>query len=117
MFRQTVFFLLTVAACGTAAAADAPPPMTKDQCLACHGPFEKLVKKDFKIEAVPNPINPHVFVPHIGQTKDFFDCLLCHQQHTIPPEKGYHDKSATLDACFGCHHTEEFAKCSSCHKK
>lgn len=116
--EKVCVFLLMGAVFSLSCYAQDASRMTKEQCLACHGgSFDALVNKDFQIEAVPKPINPHLYIPHDGSTKDFFDCLLCHQQHKIPPEKGWHDRSAGLDPCFGCHHTEEFQKCSECHDK
>lgn len=98
----------------------APLPVsavTKDteQCLTCHGPFDALVKKNVQTPAEPKPINPHVFVPHDSDKGEFFDCLICHARHDVPPVKGWKDDTASLDACIGCHHTQTFEKCSTCH--
>ncbi len=90
--------------------------VTKDteQCLACHGPYDALVKKDVRTPADPGPINPHVYVPHQGG-KEYFDCLICHSRHEVPPPKGWKDETVTLDACSGCHHTQTYEKCAKCH--
>ncbi len=34
---------------------------TKQDCLACHGPFDKLISKNIAVEADPKPVNPHTF--------------------------------------------------------
>ena len=89
--------------------------ITTEQCLSCHGPFEKLIKKDIRVPADPFPINPHTFVPHDGKGK-YYDCIACHQQHTMPPPKGYKDTSAHIEPCFSCHHGEQIQNCKNCHK-
>ncbi len=106
-----VMALWTALACAQAQ----PQKMTKEQCLSCHGPFDALVKRNVQVRADPGPVNPHVYVPHAQQEK-FFDCLLCHSPHALPPPPGFHDKTASLEPCYGCHHGEVLQKCSSCHK-
>lgn len=86
-----------------------------EQCLACHGPFDKLSQKEILVPADPKPVNPHVFVPHDGKDK-YYDCVACHTPHPMPPPKGYKDKGAGLDPCYSCHHGEQIQNCKSCHK-
>ena len=43
------------------------------QCLACHGPAEKLAEKTAEVK----PENPH-HSPHWGPT---MECNVCHRQH------------------------------------
>jgi predicted CXXCH cytochrome family protein len=84
--------------------------------LACHGPFANLVNKDIKVPADPNPVNPHVFVPH-DQKEKFYDCIACHTPHAMPAPKGFKDKTAHIEPCYSCHHGEQIQKCSQCHKE
>ena len=64
---------------GLALATQAPKPtkIGKDQCLACHGPFEKIAKatENFKTPA-GDTSTPHRYVPHDSQ--DVPECTECH---------------------------------------
>ncbi|MCI5850758.1 MAG: cytochrome c3 family protein [Sutterellaceae bacterium] len=110
-------FLLGTAS-SAAFAADGAPAMKKAECLACHGPIEKLTALPPKYDAGDGKlVNPHKFVPH--DSKDlakFPECTTCHTPHTMPPPKGFHDKNANVETCFSCHHEMNFKKCSECHK-
>ena len=74
------------------------------------------MKKNVQVRAYPKPVNPHMYVPH-SRAEKFFDCLLCHSLHPVPPPKGFRDKTASIEPCYGCHHGEVLQKCSSCHDK
>ncbi len=114
------------AAFGQVHAAD-DTQKTAEQCLMCHGPtFEALQEKtkDWKDE-FGDPVQPHVYMddkaakPHQGR-KILPDCVACHGQHPMPmPPKDYKFKTPSFSTCFGCHHMENFQKCSSggCHEK
>ena len=92
-------------------------PVLKDDCLKCHGPYEALVGKNVQVESDGGPVNPHVYVPHdAGAKGDIPECIGCHTPHPLPPPAGYHEPTATIEGCYGCHHTYEFKKCSGCHK-
>ena len=47
------------------------------------------------------------------------DCVGCHGQHPLPPQKDYKFKEPTVSPCYGCHHMENFQRCSAsgCHEK
>lgn len=91
--------------------------MTKQECLACHGPFEDLIKKGITVEADPKPVNPHTFIPHTekGGMDQIWECTMCHEPHAIPPKKDPHREKATVEACYQCHHQYNFERCDSCH--
>jgi cytochrome b subunit of formate dehydrogenase len=107
---------ISVPSAGTTAAA-----MGKDACLACHGPFDKLVtaKPSFKTDS-DETINPHQYVPHDEKTaKAIQECTNCHkQQHPLPPTAS--DLAAlpkpAITWCYSaCHHTYTFTPCKACH--
>lgn len=93
------------------------PTLTKEQCLACHGPtFDDLNKKNVQAPSDSGPVNPHVWIPHAGgPDKNFINCTDCHTQHEIPPKPGHKDSGASLEPCYACHHNFELKKCSSYH--
>lgn len=106
-----------------ASAADAP---TSAQCLMCHGgSFDALREKtkDWKDE-FDSPVQPHQYLdpksanPHKGE-KVVPECTNCHQAHPFPLPKDTKPEPATLSSCYGCHHMENFQKCSDagCHEK
>ncbi|WP_417204008.1 cytochrome c3 family protein [Sutterella wadsworthensis] len=47
------------------------------------------------------------------------ECTGCHQAHPIPVPKDFKPEPASLSMCYGCHHMENFQKCSDagCHEK
>ncbi len=115
---------------GLLAAAVSAPAMADDeaetqkaaqQCLMCHGSFDAIREKtkNWKDE-FDSPVNPHQYIdgknakPHQG-AKVLPDCKGCHGQHPLPLPKGYQHKMATVSTCYGCHHEENFKKCSECH--
>ncbi len=120
MKKLFLFLFLATAVCPLAAtfAADTAAPMSKDRCLACHGPFSDLVGRNVLTESESGePVNPHVFLPHGNPKGEITECTDCHQQHALPPPKGHKDAYALLDPCYACHHNHELKKCSSCHEK
>ncbi len=96
--------------------------VSKDACLECHGPYEKLAS------AAPNyvapsgeKISPHHYVPHTSkEAKAIPECTNCHQVHPNPPTAA--DISAMakpgVDWCYStCHHENDFTPCTKCHSK
>ena len=103
--------------CGSFAAE-----VSKDLCLDCHGPFDKLAT------AVPSyiapsgeKIVPHYYVPHTSkEAKAIPECSNCHPSHPAPPTAA--DISAMgkpgVDWCYtACHHENDFTPCNKCHNK
>ena len=91
------------------------------ECLACHGPFEKLIEASAKWVA-PNgdKTSPHRYVPHDSKKDaDIPDCTQCHTSHPIDPlpAKGSIDLSkVSVQWCYdACHHEKDFTPCKKCH--
>lgn len=102
--------------CGSPAAE-----VSKDMCLGCHGPFDKLAGAAHSYEAPSGEkITPHYYVPHTSkEAKAIPDCNNCHQSHPTPPTAA--DITAMgkpgVDWCYTtCHHENDFAPCKKCHK-
>jgi hypothetical protein len=93
---------------------------SKEACLKCHGPFEKLATANPNYGAPSGEkITPHMYVPHNSkEDKGIPQCTNCHQPHPVPPTAG----GATLAKpdvqwCYGaCHHENNFENCKKCHK-
>ncbi len=91
--------------------------MDKDKCLACHGPYEKLIGASDPFKTPENePVIPHRYVPH-EEKKDIPECTECHTPHKIPLEdKSTVVKPKDLKWCYTkCHHQNNFQLCSGCH--
>ena len=88
----------------------------QEKCLACHGPFEKLVKMPaaFKTPA-DETVNPHKYIPH--DTEDVPKCTECHMPHEIPlKDKASVVKPKDVLFCYdSCHHAHNLQPCKNCH--
>ena len=87
------------------------------QCLACHGPFDKLAAStaDFKT-ASGETVTPHQYVPHADK-KDIPECTECHTPHEVPlKDKASVVKPKDVDWCYSsCHHASNLQPCKTCH--
>jgi hypothetical protein len=103
-------------------AASAPgTPVSKEACLECHGPFDKLVGAPASFtEPGGEKINPHKYVPHTSrEAKAVPECTNCHRPHPVPPkaEKGAAQSKPDVQWCYTtCHHNNNFEPCKNCHK-
>jgi hypothetical protein len=135
-FLSVVVFLLAVAVMvfmnvsfpRNGAAAEAPPaqpggpPATasKDACLNCHGPFDKLVASANYQAPSGEKVTPHRYVPHNAkEAKAIPECSNCHEPHPVPPPAS--DLAALpkpdVQWCYTtCHHKNTFQLCKDCHK-
>jgi len=124
VFNLVCTGLLLLSAC--AMAEEDPSQKQAEECLMCHGgSFEALAAKtkDWKDE-FGDQIQPHVYIDgkaakaHEGR-KVLPDCVGCHGKHPVPKPADYKMKEPTLSTCYGCHHTENFTRCSTsgCHGK
>jgi hypothetical protein len=121
-FSLSCLALVLLAVCGSIALAmqGATKPaekMTKDKCLGCHGPFEKIAKatENFKTPSEETS-TPHRYVPH--ESTDIPECTECHIPHKLLPlpEKSTVEKPKGLDFCYnGCHHARNLQPCKNCH--
>jgi hypothetical protein len=102
-------------------AAPSPAVISKEDCLKCHGPFEKLATASPSYVAPSGEkIVPHRFVPHNSkEAKAIPGCDNCHEPHAVPPTgptPGAPPK-ADVQWCYTtCHHKNNFALCKDCHK-
>jgi len=118
-FPSIVIVSFVFVLCAGLALATQAPKSTKigkDQCLGCHGPFEKIAKatENFKTPA-GDTSTPHRYVPHDSQ--DVPECTECHIQHPIPPkDKSEVQKPTDVQFCYdGCHHMKNLQSCKTCH--
>ncbi len=95
--------------------------VSKDTCLDCHGPYDKLVAATSTYVAPSEEkITPHQYVPHASkEAKAILDCSNCHQSHPVPPTAS--DLAALpkpdVQWCYTtCHHENDFTPCKKCHK-
>ena len=106
-------------AAAPAAAAEAKG--SKDTCLSCHGPFEKIIENSANYTAPSGEkISPHRFVPHDSKKdEDVPECTNCHTAHALDPlpAAGSVDLSKVkVQWCYtACHHEKNFTSCKECH--
>ena len=114
------------AASGALAAEDSAEKASDStkQCLMCHGGSFEALREQTKnwTDEFGDKIQPHQYLdsesanPHQG-AKVVPECTNCHEKHPVPLPAGYKPKQATFSTCYGCHHMENFQKCSDagCH--
>lgn len=125
-----VALLLGSAAGAVAPAQEQDSARSKDECLECHGPFEKLVSAPprFETRKGGDKVNPHQFValgvgdkvnPHRDAARDSTsipDCAVCHQPHPVPLASKEGLQKPRVEWCYDtCHHVRDFTPCSKCH--
>jgi hypothetical protein len=112
----------TAAPSATAQKAASPAAATsKDDCLNCHGPFDKLSATSAGYVAPSGEkISPHRFVPHNSkEVKAIPGCSNCHEPHPLPPKTPALAGLPKPDVqwCYtACHHKNNFVLCKDCHK-
>ena len=126
LFLMATMIILEVcvvpAAAAPAAASKTTAPATavsKEVCLNCHGPFDKLATASAKyVASSGEKITPHRFVPHNSkEAKAVPGCNNCHETHPLPATAA---TVATLPKpdvqwCYTCHHKNNFVSCKDCH--
>src|SRR5512135_988360 len=116
---------VTLMPAGAAAASPSAQPSapalaaSKEACLNCHGPFDKLVANVNYQAPSGEKITPHRYVPHSAkESKAIPECSNCHEPHPVPPAAN----AAALPKpdvqwCYtACHHKNTFHLCRDCHK-
>ena len=109
----------TVAA--TQAAGTNPAAVSKDVCLGCHGPFDKVIAASTKyVASSGEKISPHQYIPHDAKgAVNVPECTNCHTAHMLSPlpTAGSIDLSKVgVDWCYlTCHHQNNFTPCIKCH--
>ena len=92
---------------------------TKEACLACHGPFDKLITSSANFVAPSGEkTSPHRFVPHTSTAASAVpECTNCHTAHPVPPTAKIDLSKVSVDWCYTtCHHQNDFTPCDKCHK-
>ena len=102
-------------------AASSPAVASKEDCLRCHGPFDKLAGGSANYVAPSGEkIVPHRFVPHNSkEAKAIPGCNNCHEPHPVPPAATALAALPKPDVqwCYtACHHKNNFTLCKDCHK-
>ena len=90
---------------------------SKDACLKCHGPYDKLISatSDYLMQDGDKQIkrSPHGYLPH--DSKDIPECSECHQPHPVPLTSKEGLPKADVKWCYMCHHTGDL-QCGTCHR-
>ena len=94
---------------------------SKEACLNCHGPFDKLAAAPASYTAPSGEkITPHRYVPHSSkEARGIPECSNCHQRHPAEPTASDLAALAKPDIqwCYTtCHHKNNFEPCKDCHK-
>ena len=115
--RLTLLFMCLTMVFGIFAFSQDSAKMDKDQCLACHGPYEKIreATAGFKTPS-EETVTPHQYVPHVDK-KDIPECSNCHKPHPMPPQdKSQVVKPKDIEWCYtSCHHAFNLQPCTNCH--
>jgi predicted CXXCH cytochrome family protein len=103
----------------TAPAAPTAPANVTATCLACHGPYDKLMAATATYAGWSNGevTSPHRYEPHLSKAaKDIPECTNCHRQHPVPPTASDIAALPKPDPswCYGCHHMRVL-QCGTCH--
>ncbi len=110
---------------GPTPAPAASGEVPKEVCLACHGPYEKLMQTGAVYTSQDGEeVNPHTTIdpgpvrvsPHTSG-KGVAECYVCHKPHTVPLASVDVVARADVKICYSCHHTRTFSPCSNCHGK
>ena len=101
------------ATAGTAASS-AAAGSSKETCLRCHGPFDKLVSASANY-TMPSgeKTSPHRYVPH--NSKDIPECSNCHKRHPVPLTSTEGLPKPNPEWCYTCHHAGVL-QCGTCHQ-
>ncbi len=88
----------------------------KLNCLACHGPFDKLAAATADYETPSGEkTSPHKYIPHADKN-GLPECTECHRPHPVPLEDKSTVVKATVEFCYtNCHHARNLQPCSNCH--
>jgi len=114
-------FMTTAALTGVSQTNGQTTANSKEACLDCHGPFDKLAAATASyVAASGEKITPHRYVPHDSkEAKGIPECSNCHQPHPLPPTARNLANAAKPDVhwcLMTCHHNNNFEPCKKCHK-
>lgn len=109
-----------VAAAPSAQPGAADNAASKETCLGCHGPFDKLTGSANYQAPSGERISPHRYVPHSArEAKAVPECSNCHEPHPVPPTTSSPSAlpKPEVQWCYtACHHKNTFQLCKDCHK-
>ena len=94
---------------------------SRDECLGCHGPFNKIIQASSEYVAPSGEkTSPHRYMPHDStKDQDIPECSHCHAAHPLDPlpSPGSIDLSKiSVEWCYtACHHENSFTSCKECH--
>lgn len=112
-FFTWAFILALLMLNGSLPAAAAEAASSTEECLKCHGPFDKIAAATANY---PMPsgekTTPHRYVPH--KSKDIPECANCHKPHPLPLTSKAEVPKPETDYCYKCHHAEVL-QCGTCH--
>jgi hypothetical protein len=111
---------------GATATPAAPlPPSGSATCLACHGPYAKVVAASAGYKTSDGKsVNPHTTVDqskpkvsaHLPGTGAPPECFMCHEPHPLVAAPVVDLSTVTVKYCFVlCHHERDFRPCKECH--
>ena len=93
---------------------------SREACLNCHGPYDKLVSNANYQAPSEEKITPHRYVPHSSKdSKAIPECSNCHETHPVPTTEKALSSLPKPDVqwCYTtCHHKNTFQLCKDCHK-
>jgi hypothetical protein len=115
----TVLPAVAAAASPSAQPGAPAPAASKEACLNCHGPFDKLVASLNYQAPSGEKITPHRYVPHSAkEAKAIPECSNCHEPHPVPPATSTAGlPKPDVQWCYtACHHKNTFQLCKDCHK-
>lgn len=97
-----------------ATTASAAAESSKDTCLGCHGPFDKIISETANY-TMPSgeQTSPHRYVPH--KSKDIPECSNCHEPHPVPLTSTEGLPKPKTDWCYMCHHAGVLQCGPPCH--
>ncbi len=124
MNRQSRIFLICTSILALALLLSGASPDTtasteaessKDACLVCHGPFDKLTDATANYTFPSGEkTSPHRYVTH--DSKDIPECSNCHKPHPVPLTSKEGLPKANGEWCYSCHHVKNLQQCVTCHK-
>jgi predicted CXXCH cytochrome family protein len=118
IFYTCTFILgltLLLSGCSPVTIASKEAGSSKNACLDCHGPFDKLTSATANYTFPGGEkTTPHRYVDH--DSKNIPDCSNCHKPHPVPLTSTKGLAKANAEWCFSCHHAKVLDKCVTCHK-
>jgi hypothetical protein len=116
---RSIFFGVGILVCALILSAEG----SKDECLGCHGPYDKLIEATANYVAPSGEkTSPHRYVPHDSKKEDDIpECTECHTAHPVDPlpaKRSIDLSKVGVQFCYdACHHKKALTSCKGCHPK